>query len=1043
VLQVLLLLLMVVGSKCDIQLLISEHLTIVRYFVYLGLAPLVPLSLDETHSLIPPPLCPHPNPSSAANPSSNPSTNPSPYDCDERGFVTRLRLAFNASALAPRSRLSMGRVSVWDELRSNLGALKGSQLHVEVSGLVGEFAFDALRLVTSLALANSQIHANFNGSRLFQFGVSQNLSLSNVSLVGFSLPDAPPAELRHCRFRNVSLPCPVPTWFASLCGLVDANATCFRNATGPAGTRSIAPPFPPDLVLAPRDSPLLVEPAWATDSRDGCAGYPVYCANFDVPQSLLARDPDCVAACQLFSCTASAHPSGDRNATAESATFPCRAVLTQQCAYASLGSCAAQVYRPANVTPSAMVDVGFQTMLYTVAVGVSEPFGVGLVTRVELWNVTAGAFVVAFERPHAVRRVREVGVESEVLYVSQPMLTSRARVHFEALLITDVIGTVVLIGSIYPMEPVQPPLVCPPPFSLDSASMIDDTRGDSLCIGALCQEPCALSSGQSAATISFGVAVASPVFLIIDGNATMENSTEAVFLGVTSASTRVYMLDTNASQTFTLVGGVANHVRLAGRPLAGQSLPPPLASSLASRVPGTFVKRRVASADAAIAPVLPCPVELISPRPGATCVWSANRVIFIGGLGSDGAAVARVDMFDRATNRWEAPLTAPFVSSNASAVLCRDAFLFVSVASQVHRLDIAAGEWSVPRWSLSELALNDGEAEPARKLAIVGDELLVVVASFVQPRHDGRRRPLAVGRRVIDTPIDLVMVDAGIVYKGLFTHDFDVDIAALELRQAQNGSFVVQPQTGAELSGVDVFEWRPLPYKLLECSNQTGCNACITDFRNVESCRWCSQLEQCLPRTSACSPSLIDATMCPITTTTTTTTSETTTTTVLMTNATSSAMPSKTSTTRPASVGLETPEPEPASTDVGLIVGLTIGAVALVALAGVAVWCFVVGRSRRASAASRANDDQMSVGRNSIEMSARSNNLGNSVAVPAAEIDDDVVSARTVAASGPWYDAAPAAGGEGDSIEYRAVARGSEVPGYHLDSEDDDDDDED
>jgi hypothetical protein len=732
-----------------------------------------------------------------------------------------------------------------------------------------------------------------------------------------------------------------------------------------------------------------------------------------------------------WSVSVSRTPRPPSSATVAFATSRCRvrAVLSQTCSFASLGQCGAHYYRPGNVTTNATIDVGFQTMLHTIGVSVGQPFGIGLVTRVELWNVTAGEFVLAFERPHTERRVRQVGVAYETLFVRRPMLTSRVRLRFESLLLGDVLGAIVLVGALRPIDAYAPPPLCAPPFALDNESMLDETRADSLCVNALCQEPCVVGIGAAPAaaaadgrrTVSFGVAVASPAFVVVEGDATamLDDNAAAVatLVNQTSVNTRVYALRANAShQTLTLVGGDAR-VRLVGQPLAGDALPSTLPSSLAPRVPGLFVKRR-AAATAVVVPADGCPVQLISPRVGATCVWSAKRAIFVGGSG-DGAPSARVDVFDRAANRWAAPLTAPFESSNASAALLRDATLFVMTAGVVQRLDLESGRWSVPSWPLSELALNDGQAAPPRKLVAVGDALLVVIAAFVQPFHDGLRRPLLAGRRVVDTPLDVVVVARDVVYRSLMTHDFDTDIGALDVLPLRNGSFAVARRDGD--GHATLFEWRPLAYELQECTEQTACDACINDFRNVESCRWCSALGQCLARTSSCTPSLLDASMCPILTTVATTTStDVTDGTIATTTGTNGGTILINATS--ADGDMLTAMMSASPSNVGLIVGVTIAAIVAVTLIlGGLLW-FFVRRGRQSADEPQGDEQQQMNRRNEIEMSART---------------DREQGDSEIAKSAQWYDSAPVAGGESDSIAYRAVAKGSEVPGYHLEVEED------
>lgn len=1000
---------LLVKKASPVPLVVSEHLSLTRIMVELGLAPRAPLHLNETADLIPVISgCPGQT---------------SVYQCDSRGHLTHVTLRFDAARAAPRSRRTSGRTSIWEQTTGSLfNGLKGAALAVAVRGYHGGWAFDGIR-VSNLSIFDSQLHNAAPNASLFEYGVAAALTLHNCSLIGFRLPPAPHSDLRFCHFVNVSLPCPVPLWIESFCGLRNANASCFLPPALPPATLSLLPS--PSLVLVPRDSDLLAtDGVLATDDYTHCFASPMDCSAYGVPPPLLIAERGfelvCLRACQLYNCTPSGRVGGDRNVPEGETGYPCRAILGQLCTFSSLGQCSAYYYRPGNATTNATLDVGFQTMLYTVGVSIGEPFGIGLVTRVELWNTTSAEFVVAFDRSRAERRVRQVGVAYEALFVREPMLTSRVRLHFESILLSDVIGAIVLIGALQPLDAYVPPPECPAPFTLDADSMLDETRGDSLCINALCQEPCVQDSGGNSSVTTFGVVVSPPVFVVVDGGAVLVEPADATLMNSTaSANTRIYALPANASQSLKLAGDVSR-VRLVGQSTLDNTLPPTLPSSLAPRVPGMFVKRRIAAATVAASSADGCPVQLISPRIGATCVWSTKRAIFVGGSG-DGAPSARIDVFDLVANRWAAPMTAPFASSNASAALYRDATLFVMTTNAtLQRFDLESGYWSTPNWQLSELALNDGQAAPQRKLMVVGDALLVVIAAFVQPFHDGLRRPLLAGRRVVDTPLDVIVVARDIVYKSLMTHDFDKDIAALNVLQASNGSFAIARRDG---DGAAIqFEWRPLAYEPQECTDRIACDSCINDFRNVEPCRWCSSLGQCLARTSSCTPSLLDASMCPTTTTTITSTVATTSSSFL--SGSDSILTSSSATAVPTGSSDLIAMTSSSSSDVGLIVGLIIAAIFVMAMIGILIWWI----SRR----TKEQGQQAAVGQQQKQLHQQQ--VGQERLNSRNEIEMSAQSANTAA----WYDAAPAVGGESDSIAYRAVARGSEVAGYHMDEDDDD-----
>jgi hypothetical protein len=445
----------------------------------------------------------------------------------------------------------------------------------------------------------------------------------------------------------------------------------------------------------------------------------------------------------------------------------------------------------------------------------------GLVKRIELYDWrTFNWTVVEFSSTRVPVKSESTKDEDEMML--PPVLTSRVRMTVDQWFIdSDVLYGISVARTMFgarPYSPLPPPVRrCAVPESLSSRSMLDESIGDSYCIGRVCQLAC-----QFADNFTFDRAVV-PRFVIIDGGSLW---TGAELIEMPSDQTRVYRYNVSsriiASLNISADLGTVARVRLVGDPASGDPLPSP---TLPPRgFPGVFVKRWFRSL-----PVGFANVTAITVTPIASC----------------------------------APLPANAVSS---AHFSNSSFVFTSDG---RFLQCLAMSWEPVDAKLTLPVLNLNAPIAARKLVAVGDRLLgVIVASNIL--HDGTANRLLVNRRAISTAIDVLDVRTGIWFSNVIQHDIrccntsDIDVV---VHQNQSAFGVVDRATGA----ASTFEWRPFPYELADCSANNYCRTCLTSEANIERCRWCES--SCRPFAVLCEnqkPSTINATLCVNATTTTT-----------------------------------------------------------------------------------------------------------------------------------------------------------------------------
>lgn len=268
----------------------------------------------------------------------------------------------------------------------------------------------------------------------------------------------------------------------------------------------------------------------------------------------------------------------------------------------------------------------------------------------------------------------------------------------------------------------------------------------------------------------------------------------------TSDNTRVYRLDGSITDTVLVSDALnARRVRLVGDSVVG-GLPAPARLPIAGLLPGVLVKR----------------ASTVVPSGGAVLAPSGSVRL---------------------------PVNDVVVSS---VTLRNTTFATTESGSLWQQSD---DTWqTIPLAGLSVIALNREERAPVRKLAAVGDRLLIIVAANVKT-HDGVAQPLLINRRLVQTPIDALDVVSGVWYADLLQHAVEKNISDIDIVQWNGTMFGVVDHATSETT---MFEWRAFAREPQKCDAVSDCNACFTDEANIEACRWCGT--RCAPALASCMP---------------------------------------------------------------------------------------------------------------------------------------------------------------------------------------------
>jgi hypothetical protein len=432
----------------------------------------------------------------------------------------------------------------------------------------------------------------------------------------------------------------------------------------------------------------------------------------------------------------------------------------------------------------------------------------GILRRVEVFDVADnGTWRVVFARPSP-RRFR---LTSFVTVTMPRLIISAYRLELEQWYPEDTVRQWSIYRTYWPDEGFKsPPLfICLDPIqSMSSRSMLDESIADSLCVGRVCLPLCE-TFAPNQDTLFFERSVRAQ-FLVIEGG----NLWTGQLATMTSDNTRVYKLDGRETSVVNVTGvGAFKRVRLVGDPV-DVSLPPP---TLPNRMglPGVFVKTYRSTV----------------PTGGVTLSVGDG-----GGLVAPNGTVVSVARVQNQT----------FAATDDGAIWQVNGTLWTALAG------------------FTLLILNANEKAPARQLVAVGDRLVVVLAANIKV-HDGSKDQLLVNRLVTQTPIDALDVQTGVWYNRLLDHGIAENVSDVDVVRWNATAFAVVDRATREAA---VFEWRPFPFALVQCTANTDCRACTTNEANEESCRWCGT--RCVSRLTFCLPTESSACVDPTTTTITT-----------------------------------------------------------------------------------------------------------------------------------------------------------------------------
>jgi hypothetical protein len=509
-------------------------------------------------------------------------------------------------------------------------------------------------------------------------------------------------------------------------------------------------------------------------------------------------------------------------------------------------------YRPALLGLNT-IDLSWAGLAYARYLQIEQD-PVTIVTHIDVFDFDTGQWVVVFDDPVPPRDAYIGSVHDAatvVQYMLPPVRTNRVRFTAEFVLPTDKIAYVKLervlnvTSAVIPLPTPKPVVECAKPLTLGGRALLDETIGDSFCVGRVCQDVC-LTNGVLPATLAnltVGVAVVPKYVVVFGGTGTASTmSTEPSF------GTRVFAVESSSASPSTRVelsggGNVRNakRVRVVSERTASDMTTSSEVTIAAAQVirqlAGTWVKR---------------------------LRGNVTATTYSGAL-----AVQRTQ--DAWPTTFAGSTSAPFDAQNASVV----AFNATSSMALVYG---AANDGVLDRWWRFD-ATNDlmwrsivaplrpayvnqssaaaaAVAERRRVLVAVAASgasggLVVAVGAVVNERYDGRRNSSLAARRAVQTPVDLFDVERNVWIAGvLLEHNIERPVSELQ---------VVTTKTTATTTTIAVttngtmsfeFEWRPFTVALRECTEQTECSSCLQSNLTLDLCQWCGA--QCLPRSAPC-----------------------------------------------------------------------------------------------------------------------------------------------------------------------------------------------
>jgi hypothetical protein len=614
-------------------------------------------------------------------------------------------------------------------------------------------------------------------------------------------------------------------------------------------------------------------------------------------------------------------------------------------------------YRP-EVPGLATLDLSWVGFGYSYSLTIEQPYTVDIVTRIELFDFDNNSWVRAFDDPVPQRKfgfglLNRLATLRE--YPLPRIFTNRFRFTVESLLPDDRIGHITFLryentSAVVPSLPALP-ITCAKPVLLGPRASLDDTIGDSYCVGRVCQDACGDGVAPALVTnVSVGVAVV-PVFVVIVGGSGWANGGTPV--AESSAGTRVYAIGGGAAAnatTLTLSGGVRNATRVR---VVSERTASDLGASANATIESTQVHRLLTG-------------RLVQRR-RASATYSGGAVV-----------VAR-DVWPT-NGEFAGSVSAKFDAQNASVLAVSATTSVALVYGEVRdgstdrwqRFDAARNEWTEMVSPLRVLYVNQSTAvavaiaQRRRVLAHVpasggSGGLVVVVGASATELYDGTRNGSLAGRRAVQTPVDVYDVARNLWIVGALEHGFDKRMSELDVMVVNGTTTTATVVVTERANGSSSFEleWRPYTTLLRECSEQSACDTCMHTDETLDVCKWCRDV--CVPRYAPC---MADNSTCagsimPSTESTTSATNITSTT--ITTSQSTGASTTTAESTSTGSAAIATSD-----SSSGLSSGTVIAIAVPVAIVGVlllgAAVAVAIVFSRRRRAAKSGTDDKPSAG---------------------------------------------------------------------------------
>ena len=211
------------------------------------------------------------------------------------------------------------------------------------------------------------------------------------------------------------------------------------------------------------------------------------------------------------------------------------------------------------------------------------------------------------------------------------------------------------------------------------------------------------------------------------------------------------------------------------------------------------------------------------------------------------------------------PQNAPFANGRGVRLFNNRVSIFLTDESQLYRF--VDGVWTNLGLELSKLATNRTEKLPQRRLATLNDSLVVIVSAYQTDFHDGFAFPSSIGRRVVQTFVDVFsVVDRSLQANNVLAHHVENPSRLSVVQQNVNSVLIVDRET--LIASKLAFEPFGDKSAIASCTSFSDCSECLAE---EGKCRFCLASGACRTLAAQCNRSLFSLQTCPKKPTTTTT----------------------------------------------------------------------------------------------------------------------------------------------------------------------------